>query len=274
LEREVEVAECDAESLAAHAQDVVSREAKQQALHGDVLAAQVAAQAARQRWSQHRRALDVARGRYNRLVGHPPNVAVDLAEPEFEPLPFELDQLTQTAYERRPDLRSMLAASEAHQYTACSVRGAGRPQVMASVGTQYEENRFTDPQALATAAVAVDWNLFDGGKIDRISDAEHARAASIRCLVDDLKSQIAVDILAAWNEAELAGEQLHLSTQTVACATEQFRTTQLRFACGMALSAAVLDAQAQLTKAKRDEWHARYQGTSAQLRLRYLAGIL
>jgi hypothetical protein len=42
----------------------------------------------------------------------------------------------------------------------------------------------------------------------------------------------------------------------------------------MALSAAVLDAQAQLTKAQRDEWHARYQAASAHLRLRYLAGIL
>jgi outer membrane protein TolC len=120
----------------------------------------------------------------------------------------------------------------------------------------------------------LDWNLFDGGKIDRLSNAEQARAASVRCLAEDLKSQIAVDLLAVWNEAALATEQLQLSTQTVAYATELLRTTRLRFDCGMALSAAVLDAQAQLTKAQRDEWHARYQGASAHLRLLYLAGIL
>jgi outer membrane protein TolC len=274
LEREVEVALCESESLAAHADDVDRQEARQRALHGEVLAAQVAAHAAGQRLSQQRRALEVACGRYNRLVGHPPNCVVDLVEPQFEVLPYDLDQLIQTAYERRPDVRSLIATSDAHQYAASSVRGSARPQVTASIGTQFEQNRFVDPQTLSTAAVAVDWKLFDGGKTDRLSDAEQARAASIRCLVEDLKSQIAVDLLAAWNEAALAADQLHLSTQTVAYATELLRTVRLRFDCGMELSAAVLDAQAQLTKAQRDEWHARYQGASAHLRLRYLAGIL
>jgi outer membrane protein TolC len=274
LAREVEVAQRESESLAAHAQDIVCREAKQRAMQADVLAAQVAAQAAQQRWSQQLRALEVARGRYNRLVGHPPNSVVELVEPQFDPLPYDLDQLIQTAYDHRPDVRSLIATSDSHQYAACSVRASGRPQVTASVGTQFEENQFVDPQTLSTAAVSVDWNLFDGGKIDRLSDAEQARAASVRCLAEDLKSQIAVDLLAAWNEAALAAEQLQLSTQTVAYTAELLRTTRLRFGCGMALSAAVLDAQAQLTKAQRDEWHARYQGASAHLRLRYLAGIL
>jgi outer membrane protein TolC len=195
-------------------------------------------------------------------------------EPQFEPLPYDLEQLIQIAYERRPDLRSLAATSDAHQYAARSVRGSGRPQVTALLGTEFEENRFVDPQTLSTAAVALDWNLFDGGKVDRLSDAERARAASVRCLVEDLKSQIAVDLLAAWNEAALAAEQLQLSTQTVAYAAELQRTTRLRFSSGMALSAAVLEAQAQLTKAQRDEWHARYQEASAHLRLRYLSGIL
>jgi outer membrane protein TolC len=274
LEREVEAARSESESLAAHAEDIARRAAEERALHGDVLAAQVAARSAQQRWSQQLRALEVARGRYNRFVGRPANSNVELVEPQLEALPYDLDQLVQVAYDRRPDLRSLMSTSDAHEYAAWSVRGSGRPQITASVGTQYEENRFTDPQTLSTAAVAVDWNLFDGGKIERLSDAERARAASIRCLAEDLKSQIAVDLLAAWNDAALAADQLQLATQTVAYATELHRTIQLRFNCGMELSAAVLDAQARLTNAQSDESHARYQRASAHLRLRYLAGIL
>jgi outer membrane protein TolC len=146
--------------------------------------------------------------------------------------------------------------------------------VTASVGAQYEENRFADPDALATAAVIVDWNLFNGGRTSRLADAEQARATSARCLVEDLKSQLAVDLLAAWNDAAEAAEQLQLSIKLVAQTTETLRTTRLRFDQGMALNAAVLDAQAQWASARRDERHARYQGALAQLRIRYLAGLL
>jgi outer membrane protein TolC len=274
LEREVEAAHLEWQCLEAHAADAARVEAQQRVSRGDALAAQVAASAAHQRWLQQQRRLAVARGQYNRLVGRPLTAAVQLEEPQFQPLPWNLQQLTQIACERRPDLQSLLATADSHELAASSVRGGQRPQVSASVGAQYEENRFAAPDSLATAAVIVDWNLYDGGRTHRLADAEGARAASTRCLVEDLKAQIAVDLLTAWNAAAEAAEQLRVSTQLVVQTAESLRTTQLRFAQGMALNTAVLEARSTAAAALRDERHARYQAAWAQLRLRYLAGLL
>src|SRR5262249_22620640 len=118
------------------------------------------------------------------------------------------------------------------------------------------------------------WNLFNGGKTNHLADAEQACAASTRCLSEDLKAQIAVDLLEAFNEEAEATEQLQVSTQRIAQATENLRTTQLRFSQSMALDPAVFDAQAQLANAQRDERQAHYRHVWALLRLHYLAGLL
>jgi len=122
--------------------------------------------------------------------------------------------------------------------------------------------------------VVVDWSLYNGGKTNRKASAEEARAASARRLVDDLKSQIALELLNASNQVAEAGEQLVVASQDLAHVTENLRVTRLRFGRGMALNAAVLDAEAQWLQSVRDRHNAHYEGALAQLRLRYIAGLL
>ena len=274
LEREVEVAEHDSQSLEAHSADVAQLHSQERASRQDVLAAEVAATAARQRRQQQQRALEVARGQYNRLLCRPLSAPVELVEVELTPLEWNLDQLVEIACQRRPDLQGLLAVSDSHDFASQCARAAGRPQVTASVGANFEENRYGTPNSLATAAVVVDWNLFNGGKTSRRAGAEQARAAGLRRLVDDLKSQIALDLLAASNQVAEAAEQLEVATQTLAHTTENLRVAQLRFGRGMALNADVLDAEAGWSQAMRDRHNAHYEGALAQLRLKYLAGLL
>jgi outer membrane protein TolC len=247
---------------------------QERASHQDVLAADVAVAAARQRRLQQQRALEVARGQYNRLLDRPLSAPVELAEVELPPLTWSLDQLIAIACEKRPDLQGLLAVSDSHEFASQSARAASRPQVTASVGANYEENRYGAPNSLATAAVVVDWNLYNGGKTSRQAGAEQARAAGVRRLVDDLKSQIALDLLDASNQVAEAAEQLAVATQNVAHTAENLRVTRLRFGRGMALNSAVLEAEAQWSQAMRDRHNAHYQGALAQLRLRYLTGLL
>jgi hypothetical protein len=89
-------------------------------------------------------------------------------------------------------------------------------------------------------------------------------------MAEDLKAQFAVDLLGAFNEEAEAAEQLQVATQRIA----NIRITQLRFGQGMALEPAVLDAQALLASAQRDERQAHCRGAPAQLRQRYLATLL
>ena len=57
--------------------------------------------------------------------------AVQLDEPELEPLGGTLEQLVKVANERRPDLQRLQAVSDSHQFASHSARAAARPQVAA-----------------------------------------------------------------------------------------------------------------------------------------------
>lgn len=274
LQREVEVAEHDLASLEAHFADVQQLRVRERVAEQDLLAAQVAAATAGQRRASQQRALEAARGRYNRLLDRPLTQPVQLLEVNLPPLEWKFDQLVATACERRPDLQALMAASEAHVHSSETARAEGKPQVVATVGANYEQNRYQTPNALATAAVVVDWNLYSGGKMNRKAGAEEARAASARRLVDDLRSQIALELLNATNDVAEANEQLSVAAQNLAHATENLRVTRLRFGKGMALNSAVLDAEAQWLESTRDHHNAHYAGAVAQLRLRYLAALL
>jgi outer membrane protein len=197
VERELEVAQHDLASLEAHLADVTRLHNQQRATDQDLLAAQVAVATAAQRRGTQQRALDVARAQYNRLLGRQFVSPVALEDVNLPSLAEGLDQLVAIACERRPDLQALMAVSAAHEHSSATERASARPQVSASLGANYEENRYQTPNALATAAVMVDWNLYSGGKANRKAGAEEARAAGTRRLVDDLKSQIALELLNA-----------------------------------------------------------------------------
>jgi OMF family outer membrane factor len=273
-QREVEAAQRESESLDAHTADVQQLFAQQRVPQGDLLAAQVALASARQHQLQQTRTLEVARGRYNRLLGRPLLVDAPLEDVNFPPISSSLDELVQAAYEHRPDLQALLAESNSHYFASECARANARPQFSAVAGCQFDENRFESPQTLGTAAVVLDWNLFNGGKTARTAAAELARTESARRLAADLKSQIALDLLEAWNGQAQAADQLEVASQTLNHATENLRVIQARFSSGMVLNAAVLDAQSQWAQATRDYQNAVYLRALAQLRLRYLAAML
>ena len=273
-QRDVEVAEHERESLAAHAADVERLYSLERASRNDQLAAQAAAGAAEHRRQQQYRELEVARGKYNRLLGRPLTTPVALDEVSLPPLANSYDELVQAACERRPDLQRLLAISKSHEFASDSARAEARPQVAAEMGMLYEENRYGAPQALGTAAVVLKWNLFDGGRTGRAADAEQTRASAARHLVEDLRSQIALDVLEAWNQCEEASERLDVASQNVAHTAENLRVTRERYRRGMALNAEVLRAETEWTESMRDYHGATYSRVLAQLRLRRVTGLL
>jgi outer membrane protein TolC len=274
VERELEVAQHDLASLEAHLVDVTRFHGQQRTTDQDLLASQVAVATAAQHRASQQRSLDIARAQYNRLLGRPLVAPVALQDVDLPPLADGLEQLVAIACERRPDLQALMAVSAAHEHASETERAAAGPQVSASLGANYEQNRYQTPNALATAAVTVDWNLYSGGKANRKAGAEEARAAGTRRLVDDLKSQIALELLNASNQAAEATEQFSVATQNLAHTTETLRVSRLRFGRGMALNSAVLDAEAEWIQSMRDQHNAHFATALAQLRLRYLAGLL
>jgi outer membrane protein len=274
LERELHVAQDEFESVQAIAAKVSSLVEQERASECDLLAARAAETAARQLCFEQTRALNVARSRYNRLLGRSLSAAVTLEHVTLPKLIWTFDQLVQIGYEKRPDLLGLLAVADSHHYASYGARAEGLPQVTASLGAQYDENNFASPQSLATGAIIVDWKVFDGRRAGMTANAEQLRASSVRRLIDDLKSQIALEILEAWNKAIQAAELVDVANQQLSYATENLRVTRLRFDCGAATITAVLEAQARSSQATRDYHVALCDGVLAQLRIRHSAAIL
>jgi outer membrane protein TolC len=274
VERELHVAQDEFKSVEAITSKVTRLVGQERASECDLLAAQAAETAARQLCFEQTRSLNVARSRYNSLLGRSLSTPVTLEHVTLPKLTWSFDQLVQIGYEKRPDLLGLLAIANSHDFASFGARAEGLPQVTASVGAQYEENQYGSPQSLATGAVFVDWKIFDGRRAGMTANAEQIRASSIRHLVSDLKSQIALDILEAWNNAIQAAEQVDVANQRMSYATENLRITRLRFDCGTATITAVLEAQAQSSQATRDYHVALCEGVLAQLRIRHSAGIL
>ncbi len=273
-QRECGVASDDLQSRLAHEQEVARLFEHERVPRTDYLAARVATSSARQAQIQARQKLEIAAARYNHTLGRPLSSPVRLDDMEFPRLELDLDTLTQLAWEQRPDLQRMHALYASYNYSSLNAKAATRPQVSASASLQYVENQYQTPQALGTAAIIVDYNVFDGGKASRRSRAEQFRAASVKRAAEELRSQISLDLLTAWKRREEATQRLEVAAEAWGHAAENLRVSEIQYQRGVVLSAVVLDAQSDLTQAVRDYHSAKYDRFLAQVRLRYASGLL
>jgi len=273
-ERAMVVAEQDLYSLQAHEAEVEKHFNQQRVPRNELLATRVAAAEAQQLQLRRLYDLETARGHYNRLLGRPLIAPVELEELTIPPLNRTIEDLLQIAIQRRADLAHLRTAADAHLYEAERLRAAARPQVSAVGRHDFEENRFQTPQGQSTAAVVVDWNVYDGGKSERAAAAEKNRALSIYRLIDDLESRIALEILTQRNSEHESFARLKVAEQTVVQADENLRISQLRYMRGMAVNSEVLDAQSQRSQAVSAYDNAKHDINLAGIRLRHAAGIL
>jgi outer membrane protein len=273
-QRQLEVARQNLIGLQAHQAEVQRHFDQRQVPQTDLLAARVATSTAQQLEVRRLHRLETARGEYNRLLGRPLSTPVELEEIIMPRLTYSFEELKGVALQKRPDLAELQASAEARRYEAERLKAAARPQVSATGRHDFEENRYQTPQGIASAAVVVEWNVYDGGQSRRASAAELARAASLLRMVEDLRSRIALDLLNQWNYLHESSSRLQVALQAVEHADENLRVSQLRFVQGTTVSSEVVDAQTQRSQVASDLYDAAYDCCLAGIRLRYAAGIL
>lgn len=273
-DRDVQVAERAARSLESLRAELAVHYEQQRVSRSDLLAAEVAAAAGEQKVLQARQELQSARYQYNHLLGRELTAPVAIEETSLPVLPHNLEELQQIACHGRPDLMQLLALRDKSAYESKQLRAATRPQV-AGVGVfEYEENRYQTPQALATAGVVVEWDLFDAGRSRRQASASATHAAAVAKLADDMRSRVALQVLRAWDARTEATRRRDVAQRTLGHAEEQLRVARLRYDQGMGVASEVLKAEAARTRAACDYYGALYDLTRTQVRLRYATGLL
>lgn len=261
-------------SAQAEAADVAEQARQRRATDTQVMASRVAALRAEQQVRVARHALSSGEAAYNWLLGRPPRAPVELAEPNVVPWDKPLEEITAIATANRPDLAEARRTVQAYQRDAAGWRAARLPQVSAEVGFDYEQNRFQSPEGIGSAGVFVDWKVLDGGGRRRRSSAAAHQASAARAALQDLEAEIAVEVLNAWNGRDEARGAEQVSADALAHHIEHHRLIQQRESHGVVVAAQGLAARAALAEAHALYRHAHTSRLLADLRLRFVAGML
>lgn len=272
--RGTEVAQDKVKSLQAHEQDVANMLRQELVARNALLAVQVALADAQQKATQAESSLDAARAAYNRLLGRPLDMSVEIEELQIPPLSGDLPPLTAMAMNTRPELAQLAAQANALQSKAASVRAENLPQVGVGGGYTYLENRNLDPEGLWSLTFGMAWKPFDGGMTRARSKALEHDAQTVARLRSDAASAIALQVRKTWLDEQESRRRVEVADKAIQQAEENLRVTRHRFVEGVGTNTEVLDAETLRTQAYTNYYGALYDAVLATFRLRRAVGSL
>jgi outer membrane protein len=272
--RQVEVVERKAISLAAHCKDVGNFYEKGTVPKNDLLAAEVALADARQQVMQARNALQIAMAAYNRALCRPLTAPVRLAELRDDGQVQNVDELTATALQLRPELAGLSAQACSLRDQADGVRAKRAPQVGLKGGYLYQQNQYIDPNGVALLFLDVQWNAIDSGRTRNQAAALTEKAEALIRLRRDGESMIALDVRQKWLDLQTSRARVEVARQAIAQADENLRVASDRYREQVGTNTEVLDAETLLLQSYTNFYNSSYETVLAGLRLHRAVGDL
>lgn len=241
------------------------------ALPSDLLSAQTRRAEVRLEQVEAEDAVRVARLELNRLVGLPldtPVVPEAVAPPE---VPVHgTDALVTRALAARPALEALEAQVRGLEARVEATRGTWWPQ-LAAVG-RYVYARpnpyaFTEQSAFQgtwEAGLALQWDLWSGGRRRAETSQARARLASAQARLEGAREQVAVAVTRQGLEVRRAAEAVIVVAEAVRAAEEALRVITRQFEEGAVLAATVLEAEEALRAAEARQAQAHADHAVAQ----------
>ncbi len=270
-------ANASVKSLRAHVSDVRNMFQRQMVAKSDVLAAEVAlANAEETQVSAENAAQDAVAG-YNRLLGEPlgrspsldPRLTVDptlLGEP--------LSALVRQALASRSELKGLAAQSSALAARARAVTANRLPHLALTGGYTHFDNQILDRQNFSMVGVGFTWNLFDGGVARNEAEALRSESHAAGRRLDDLRSQIELQVRQDWLAVRAARARVAASRQATAQAAENLRISRELYGVGLASNTQVLEAVTLDVQATNNHDNAVLDEGLAGIELAYAVGAL
>jgi outer membrane protein TolC len=205
------------------------------------------------------------------LIGLPvgtPLETVDQLPAEIPPPPWTEKQALEVAMQKRPDLKTAdLRAQQASG--AVNVKLADYyPNVNAVAQYQHNEGQgsFAEEDSLFVG-VTLSWNIWNWGKTRNDVAELRGRAQQARMNADRMRDRAAVDVRAKLRTAGSRYEQLAVAKRGLAAAEEAYRLATARFAAGQDTQLGVIDAEAEVTRARLSLATQRYEYAIALVQL-------
>ncbi len=275
--RMLEAASSSVESLTAHVSDVQHLVDRELVPRSDVLAARVALADAEQSKVRAANAVEIAQAAYNRRLGEPLDRAPDLDDkvPADAALPATpVETLVRRAFDSRSELKAMQAQASAFDSQSRSETGKRLPQLALTGGYTHFDNAFLDRQNVAMVGVGVTWNLFDGGQARNRAAALRNASRASQSRLDDLRSNIELQVRQAWLSVQEAQARVKASSEAVAQADENLRSSRELYSADLATNTQVLDAVTLRIRAVNNRDNAVLDEALARIQLEYAVGSL
>jgi outer membrane protein TolC len=277
--RQFEVADKEAENLAAHVKDAEYLYEQGIIAYNDLLQSRVALSQAVQHRVQAESGVDLAGAALNILMNRDISAVVEIIDPDIQP---ELDDnllvLCGKAMDQRPVLRFLQVALKQADLAIKLARSQYYPKV--SLVGRYEQNgknitaSENDYRNSDTAAIGVqaDWTFFEWGKTgDEVRQRIHEREA-LKYKIENMKNLVHLEVKTAFNRLQVADKNIKTAAGAVVQARENYRITNLQYQQQVATSTLVLDAATFLSQAENSCYSALYGFMIARAELDQAAG--
>ncbi|HYK81738.1 MAG TPA: TolC family protein [Gemmatimonadales bacterium] len=203
----------------------------------------------------------------------PPELADTLASTlGAAELPAEQQAVVATALATRPDLRAEVARGTTASRTSAAIRAERLPRL--GVEADYGVNGITVPSAISTRqiAVAVSVPILDGFHREARLAEQAAVVRESQVRERDLRQQITADVDTAFLDLRSAAAQQTIAAEQLRLAADELAQARERFKAGVAGNIDVIDAQANLIRARDTDIDARFAAASARVALARAAG--
>ncbi|EHM12564.1 MULTISPECIES: TolC family protein [Jonquetella] len=199
-----------------------------------------------------------------RLVGISLQGCYDLPEPNGRGV-AQLDEPGEDDAALRPELVALGCLKQAANASAKAAHGSLGPKLLAkgslvAQGRQFWPNDRQDWEV----GLALRWDFFDGGKASAQAREAKAKAAEADAQIEDVKRQIDMEIAQSRLNMTSAISRNKVAVQQEKSASEDYRIALVRYNAAVGTNLDVLDARAQLSKARNGVVDALYDSLLAR----------
>jgi outer membrane protein len=208
----------------------------------------------------------MARQAFNLTLARPIETPFEPVEvPEPVPVAPNVAQLAELAIARRPEIQALAEQAEALDAVR-RIEGKGLAPTLglsANYQRSLREGGLTSRADQATATLALNFPLFDGGQTRARARAAAEDVERVRVLIEQTRLLVSLEVRQAATAFENAASRLEVTTEQARLAEENFRLARVRYDAGEAILLEVVDAQTELTRARTSMVAARYDLLSA-----------
>ncbi len=238
------------------------------------LAAQVSKAQIDQQILQAEQGFDLSKSAYNRYLARPLDTPVSLDGAEIPPLSGDLDSLTYTALEHRPELRALDAQANESNAKAMEYRSERLPTMSVAGGYTYVENDILAENNYVSASVCMVWTPLDGGVSRAKQKAAMHQTTALNRMRDEARSGIELQVRKCWLDERESRSRMEVARKSVEQATRNLEIVRQQFQEGIAPHTDYLQAVSLKTQAEVNFCNALCDAIIASYRLRRATGTI